>query len=230
MSKLLSDALAVAAKGKPVFPCAADKRPLTTNGFKDATTDAQRINDWWQQHPQANLGMPTGLGSGVVVLDVDMDTEKAVDGEAALAELVSQHGPLPKTLMVKTPRGGRHIYFQHPGGKVPCSTSKVGRGLDVRADGGYVLLPPSQTTKGYYQYENRAAMAPLPGWLLDRITQGHAKPHPSAGGSSFSPTSTAEEAERIRAALACVPASLCHDEWVRVGMALHAWDEAQSMI
>ena len=176
MSKLLSAAHAVAAKGKPVFPCAADKRPLTTNGFKDATTEEQRINDWWQQYPQANLGMSTGLVSGVVVLDVDMDAEKAVDGEAALAELVSQHEPLPETLMVKTPRGGRHIYFQHPGGKVPCSTSKLGRGLDVRADGGYVLLPPSRTAKGCYQYESRATMAPLPGWLLGRMAHSQCTP------------------------------------------------------
>ena len=223
---LLSFALALAAKGKPVFPCNFDKKPITPNGFKAATTDTQVITKWWTGHPQANIAMPTGVTSGVVVLDVDMDEGKKVDGEKSLAELVSQHDPLPPTLTVKTPRGGRHIYYQHPGGKVPCSTSKLGAGLDVRADGGYVLLPPSKTARGCYEYANRGAVAPAPDWLLKKMTR-QAEPARPSSRISDSSSSPAEDEERIRAALVCIPASVTHDEWVRIGMALHAWDVAR---
>lgn len=226
-NNLLSSALAIAAKGKPVFPCDLDKRPLTASGFKDAATDTNTITGWWELNPEANIAMPTGAVSGVVVLDVDVDSTKMVDGEKPLAELVLRYGPLPETLTVKTPRGGRHIYFQHPKIKVPNSTSKLGAGLDVRGDGGYVLLPPSKTANGGYEYANRAAIAPMPDWLLNLVSRGNGDQNKSRASASVAPASNQEEAERIRTALVSLPASVAHDDWVRVGMALHAWDAGQ---
>ena len=68
--------------------------------------------------------------------------------EAQLAKLLAEHGPLPETLEVRTPRGGRHIYFRHPGTKVPSRTNYPLPALDVRGDGGYVLIPPSKVGAG----------------------------------------------------------------------------------
>ena len=56
----------------PVFPCQPKgKKPLTANGFKDATTDLQQIRIWWSKTPQANIGIPTGRRSGFDALDID---------------------------------------------------------------------------------------------------------------------------------------------------------------
>ena len=62
-----------AASGVPVFLVAAgDKQPLTRHGFHDATTDLNRVRAWWSASPAANIGMPTGAASGLVVVDVDV--------------------------------------------------------------------------------------------------------------------------------------------------------------
>ena len=69
---LINAALSYAQRGLPVFPCHADnKRPLTKNGFKDASTSPAMVTEWWAKWPNAMIGMPTGEASGVWVLDVD---------------------------------------------------------------------------------------------------------------------------------------------------------------
>src|SRR2546430_2601035 len=96
----------------PVFPTnALNKKPLTPNGFKDATTDEARIRDWWGRWPNAMVAAPTGSASGMWVTDLDLDPVKKVDGMATLAQLIAQHGEIPKTLMTITPPGGRHLIF-----------------------------------------------------------------------------------------------------------------------
>ena len=91
------------------------------------------------------------------MLDVDCGSDK--DGEAQLAKLLAEHGPLPETLEVRTPREGRHIYFRHPGTKVPSRTNYPLPALDVRVDGGYVLIPPSKVDDGEYSYLTRHSPA-----------------------------------------------------------------------
>ena len=133
----------------PVFPCdPRTKKPLTPHGFKDASTNSAVISAWKRQWPDAMTGMPTGAATGIVVLDVDEDDEKGISGECTLAELIEREGNLPDTPLALTPRGGRHFYFKHPGSKVPNSTRKLGPGLDVRGDGGYVVMPPSVRSDG----------------------------------------------------------------------------------
>ena len=62
-----------AEAGVPVFPCApGGKNPLTGHGFHDATADLRQVESWWRRFPAANIGMPTGAASGVVVVDVDV--------------------------------------------------------------------------------------------------------------------------------------------------------------
>ena len=165
---MLRAALTYAATGWHVFPCRyRAKEPLTTHGFQDATTEAGTIRAWWQRWPQANIGLATGRGSGVVVLDVD----PRHGGDDALLYLPS----FPATVECLTGGGGRHIYFEAPAFEVRCSNNALGPGLDVKGDGGYVLLPPSVHPTGRaYQWEvssdpAEVEIAPMPGWLLGSI-------------------------------------------------------------
>lgn len=140
----LAAALEYASRGWRVFPLwPGGKVPLIQEWQHRATTDEATIRAWWARWPNANVAIATGAGSGLVVLDVD-----GPKGEATLARLEAANGALPPTREVKTPRG-RHLYFDHPGGYVPCSAGLVGPGLDVRGDGGYVVAPPSVERGGH---------------------------------------------------------------------------------
>jgi len=167
----LDVALEYARKGLPVFPCSPlDKKPLTPHGFKDATTDEAQIRAWWGGWPNAMIAAPTGPASGVWALDPDVDPVKQLDGIAVLNQLVAQHGPLPQTLTSITPRGGKHLFFAwDPNVDIRNSESKVGPGIDVRGNGGYVILPPSRNgTGGAYQWDPNSprTFAPAPPWLI----------------------------------------------------------------
>jgi hypothetical protein len=141
----------------------AGKAPITRRGLHDATRDPAQIARWADEYPTANIGVRTGRESGLVVLDVDGD-----DGFESLRALERQHGELPRTATVKTPRGGGHYYFAHPGGEVPCSAGRLGVGLDVRGDGGYVVAPPSVGPNGvHYEPDEVAPIVMLPAWLRD---------------------------------------------------------------
>jgi hypothetical protein len=150
MAKMLDAALEHAKQDTPVFPCRTDdKSPLTPNGYKDATTDEKQITLWWTQYPSAMIGMPTGKASGRWVLDLDIDASKGLNGIKELEKLVAKNGPLPKTRSSKTPRGGMHLFFAYTGAvTIKNSTSKLAPGIDVRGEGGYVILPPSVTADG----------------------------------------------------------------------------------
>lgn len=162
-------AIRLAARGYRVFPVKpGGKAPLTKNGFHDATTSQDPIAAWWSRDPSANIGLATGRISGVVVLDVD----PGHGGDESLADLERAHGPLPETVEAITGGGGRHLYFRAPSQAVPCSASRIGRGLDVRGDGGYVVVPPSIHASGsrYAWIEGRDLLAgeaaEVPSWLL----------------------------------------------------------------
>jgi hypothetical protein len=167
----LAAALEYARKGLPVFPCnPLDKKPLTPHGFKDATTDETQIRAWWGRWPNAMIGAPTGPASGAWVIDPDVDPVKQLDGIAALAQLTARHGALPQTLTSITPRGGRHLFFAWDSNvEIRNSESKVGPGIDVRGNGGYVCLPPSRSANGgAYQWDPSSPkiIAPAPPWLV----------------------------------------------------------------
>ncbi len=103
-------ALEYAERGWPVFPCSPrDKKPLTDHGLKDATLDRRQISTWWIKWPKAMIGIATGKPSGLVVLDIDVDPEKGLDGRKSLVEIGLE---IPEGAMaVKTPRGGKHVWF-----------------------------------------------------------------------------------------------------------------------
>ena len=183
---MLDAALDYAGRRKPVFPvygvaagrCACGRSPcgegnrnagkhphgrLAPNGFKDATLDESTVREWWTDAPESNIATPT---TWCVVLDVD----PRHGGDNTLAELERLHGPLPDTAEVLTGGGGRHLYFAPVPG-LQCKNG-IAPGLDLKAEGGYVLLPPSNHASGR-QYLDEilhplfdTPLAPAPAWLL----------------------------------------------------------------
>jgi Bifunctional DNA primase/polymerase, N-terminal len=168
----LEAALDYARHGIPVFPTnPLDKKPLTANGFKDATVDEVQIREWWTRWPNAMIAAPTGIASAMWVVDLDLHPVKKTDGAAALAQLIAQHGEIPKTLMTITPRGGRHLIFVWDRSiEIRNSAGKIGPGIDVRGEGGYVCLPPSRNANGgSYRWDPDGAdqAVPAPTWLIE---------------------------------------------------------------
>jgi len=170
MTPLGHSAVALAAKGLRVFPCKErGKEPAIADNLRRATTDANLISGWWSAH-NFNIGLATGEGSGVWVLDVDGD-----EGEVTLRRLESEHGPLGRTVEAITGKG-RHLYFRWPSG-VAIRNKQVNPnmpGIDVRGNGGYVLCPPSIHPSGRvyaWSVDSGSDFEDAPDWLLALITR-----------------------------------------------------------
>ena len=148
-----------------------EKTPATANGFKDATTDADQIQNWFYSGVY-NLGIATGA-SGLVVVDID-----GVVGQRSLEILCAGKG-FADTYTVQTRRpDSHHYYFSAPAGRViKCSAGRLGEGIDVRAHGGYVVAPPSwvdadhKGPAGSYRVLRDVAVACLPDWLERLLVQ-----------------------------------------------------------
>jgi len=224
---ILDHALTLAKNGILIFPCNLDKTPKTKNGFKDATKEEKKIRIWWELWPNAAIGMPTGQVNGIVVLDVDVDKERGIDGEASLAALLAKESStLPATRIVKTPRGGRHWHFDPLTTQIKNSTSKIGEGLDIRGDGGYVLLPPSTVSDGRsYTFENDEGVADLPEWLKKLLVEPARKTSP-AKAHQYDDT---PDRAKIEEALKYISPACHNQDWVEVGMALHSWDTNEGL-
>ena len=145
-NKLLSAALAYAARGWPVFPSwPGKKNPLTPNGCYDAKTDPGALQFWWNKWPDANVAVATGSISGILVIDLDYKPEENKDGPAELQAWERETGyKLPETVTAVSGSGGQHLYYRYDPTKVKVG-SKVNLtwGIDVRADGSCVIAPPS---------------------------------------------------------------------------------------
>ena len=135
-------AMAMASAGIPVFPVAVNgKQPLTRHGFHDATTNHAQIRHWWASTPGANVGMPTGARSGVVVVDVDV--HGTANGYVAL-DRAERAGLLAGwEALVQTPSDGLHAYYPATPGTEQRSWQAARAGIDFRGDGGYIIVPPS---------------------------------------------------------------------------------------
>lgn len=160
MSKL-SAALDYAAIGWPVFPCVEDgKEPIphkeggAPNGVLGASTDPDVISSWWEVNPEANIGFNVGQ-AGLMALDIDPEFEWDYE--------------IPDTgLVVSSPRGGLHMYYRLSQGEVvPPSASKLAKGLDVRSHNSYVLLPPSRTGDGAYDWKGEGGATFRPDTLYE---------------------------------------------------------------
>lgn len=173
LQTLRQAALDWAAAGFYCFPCEVNgKRPATQRGLLDATRDPNQINLWWAEVPY-NIGVSPSL-SGMTVVDVD-----GVAGAEALARLEAINSAIPSTLKVQTPRGPghTHIWLQ---GNARSTVGKLGPKIDTRGEGGYVLVPPSQTAQGAYEYVGEDTdIAEAPAWLLTALagsSEGHDRP------------------------------------------------------
>jgi hypothetical protein len=190
MTGALDDTLDYARRGWPVFPCfwqgKRKKRPLVERGLHAASCDGWQIRDWWRRWPDALIGVPTGRASGFVVLDIDV--KGAVNGFDTLCDL--GFAILPDVPIAHTASGGLHLYFEppkHP--EIRNSTGErgcgIGRGLDWRGEGGYVIVPSSRS--GYHWDSQRdldtAPLAPVPTALLPREP-----PRPTATARPVKPT------------------------------------------
>ena len=149
-------AIRYAQAGLPVFPLVpGGKAPLTARGLYAATIDLFQIKSWWAQHPNANIGLPTGETSGWDVLDVDVPKEDAAGrrqrrtGWEVVQPALDGGGLKPPAIIVRTPSGGAHLYYRARDGARNGSMSDYG--LDFRAEGGYVVVPPSRTDAGTYE-------------------------------------------------------------------------------
>src|SRR5258706_387647 len=168
MSGQLGQALADAAAGWPVHPTRPDdpdcerggrcecKAPLTEHGLLEATTDVAVIRAWWRRWPEANVAIATGA-PGPDVLDVDVTPDGS--GFAALNRLKRAGLLTGASHLIRTPRGGLHVYYAgtgQPSGRLPRHH------LDFKAAGGYVLAPPSRVHgKPYELIDHRAGTASL---------------------------------------------------------------------
>jgi putative DNA primase/helicase len=145
------------------------KHPRVRNGVHDATIDPAKIAGWWRTWPDANIGLATGLCSGIWVLDVD----PRHGGDDTLFALEQTYGRLQTSVESLTGGGGRHIIFEYPkdGSTIRSRANGPGPGLDVRGEGGYVVVPPSSHISGKF-YEWEATSDPFghlveaaPAWL-----------------------------------------------------------------
>lgn len=126
--------------GLRVFPLVPGMGTPALKDYPDlATLDEKLVRDWWTgEYAGYGVGIACGPHSDLWV--VDIDAKKGVDGYAAWARLLVGHGPILNTMIVVTPSGGAHVYFRWSEGVVN-STSRLGEGIDVRADRGYVRAP-----------------------------------------------------------------------------------------
>lgn len=140
---MIEQILDLADKGLAVFPVRStgNRAPHIRDWYNTATTDHNQLKKWWKRWPDARVGLPTGERNGVWVIDIDVKNGK--DGEATLKELK----PLPDTLEQVTQSGGRHLFFKwNDSYNIPSRTNVLGEGVDVRCNGGFVVIAPS---KGY---------------------------------------------------------------------------------
>ena len=144
------------------------KHPRVPNGLTEATDDPEKIKYWWGMWPQANIGVRTGSESGIIVMDIDDET---------LAKEAIGDKEIPETLIQETGSGGRHLVFSHPGKPVKSGT-KIIAGVDSRADGGYIVVPPSLHKSGRnYEWLNAFKPAEAPKWWVDLIDKASSPIH-----------------------------------------------------
>jgi len=181
VNELLDATLAYAHRGWRVFPlhgivngtctcgrpCSSPgKHPLVRRGLYAATTDEDQIETWWRRWRSANIGVATGAESGIAVIDIDLPS--------ALGSLddLSARGVAP-TLTGLTGGGGLHLIYVCTDESVGNSTGRLPGidgelpGVDLRANGGYIVAPPSmhRSGRGYEWFNAAAVIAPAPEWL-----------------------------------------------------------------
>ncbi len=197
LSAMLAYALVYAERGYCLFPCRPrEKKPLTKNGFLDATTDPATIKRWWTENPDANIAIACAR-SKIVVIDVDHPSEfhkLDVSGEVTLAALVAKLGKLPETVEAVTGGGGRHLVFAAPANVQ--FKAEIGTGLEIKHNG-YILVENSihpDTGRPYRWVVS--PFARMPADLTDAWLAAMVKP---------APPKVATHAPVVRTTTGCTP-------------------------
>ena len=165
-SVMLTQAQGYADAGKYVFPVKVkSKQPANGNSFKGATISKEVIHNFWKDIA-FNIGLATGEVNNLVVVDVD--------DEQIWAKFVATQGELPQGPKVITGKG-HHLYFAYPKGRQIRNRQAPGNGFDIRANGGYVVAPPSIHHSGkVYRFTKSPELSELPElpeWLLELIAE-----------------------------------------------------------
>ncbi|GLR91305.1 bifunctional DNA primase/polymerase [Bradyrhizobium iriomotense] len=151
----------------------AAKTPLIANWQNEATQDLAKLDAWWEEWPDANIG---GVTQNHIVVDIDNRNS----GDVTFAALTDIGYDFPDTATTRTQGGGQHLIYVAPDGPVKGGTNKLGKGIDIKARGGYILLPGSTIECRPYVCENARPPAFAPAWLVDQLKT--AKPKTSAAG------------------------------------------------
>lgn len=184
MTDAANAALKYLARGWAVVPIAArGKQPLVRwQEFQGRLPTAAEVEEWYAYWPDAGVGLVTGAISDLAVLDIDPQH----GGYESLAALECAYGSLPHTVEAITGGGGRHVYFAYPGGELR-SRAGLAPGLDLRAEGGLVVAPPSMHASGRrYEWEvshhpDATRIVGMPGWLVQLARgEGPGRGHPVA--------------------------------------------------
>jgi len=179
MTDYLQAAIDYAELGYRVFPCRPGaKEPACEHGCSDATTDQEQIERWWSANPACNVAIAT---DGLFVLDIDPD------GMQWLATVDLDQ--LMRGAVTKTPRSGVHYWFRQNGRELRNTTGTIAAGVDTRATGGYVLVPPSVVGGRPYFWvaELETDLPPVPDWLVELL--GHRVPLRESVGELIEPGS-----------------------------------------
>ena len=194
--KLLA-ALDYARLGYAIFPCRANaKLPAVAHGVLDATSVVEQITAWWRRWPQANIGLSC---AGLLVVDIDPDGLAWPGDEGKRQSIKATGCPLQRT-----PRDGFHLIFSVPNGHTwRCSVGLLAHGVDVRSNGGYILVAPSSVRGASYRWLRplvaRSHLPPPPDWLieeLDALEQRRQKPSQKGNGPEAQETGLLLEGRR----------------------------------
>lgn len=217
--------------GMRVFPLIpGTKRPALKGWKAAATRDEAVIRSWWTgEFAGYGVGIATGAGSGVWVLDIDM--KHGVNGFAVFRSLIAEHGGDPevftRTLTVATPSGGAHLYFRwdaaaESGGGVVTKSGCPVPGLDTRGRGGLVHAPGA----GGYQVVpregvRRCGITAAPEWLTRLcVAQRQRAPLPATALPAAGQGTRVLGTERALDALGAAPAGTRNDELNRAAFRL----------
>lgn len=137
-----------------VFPVNSNnKQPLIRGWQERATNNPNVINDLFSKFDNCMIGLPTGPINGISVIDFDI--KKNING---FSNFLNKGYRVNYTSCVMTPSGGFHLYFKTNNLKLPNIASTVlGKGVDFRGAGGYVVCPPSVSQNGEYAWSDRWA-------------------------------------------------------------------------
>jgi len=183
MSDMLDAALLYIGQGFKVFPVKPDKKPLTPHGLKDATQTKAGVKEYWTRRPNAGIALVT---DGLMVLDFDAKS----GGLESKAAMEAKYGLLSQTRTHRTGGGGEHWIYRNPDGANVRSTVEFAgyQGVDLRANGGYIVVPPSShQSGGRYEVIDGSEIATAPSWLTDLATKKKTESRQNASDSQLIP-------------------------------------------